>query len=59
MEMQAVHYNREFGSYEEAKGLENGIMIISTFFVTYLLEIFSVFSIYMVQFKFFSHFTNF
>ncbi|XP_074109535.1 carbonic anhydrase 3-like isoform X2 [Cotesia typhae] len=28
MEMQAVHYNREFGSYKEAKGSENGVMII-------------------------------
>ncbi|XP_074099035.1 carbonic anhydrase 1-like [Cotesia typhae] len=32
MEMQAINYNREYGSYEEAEGSENGLMIYSVFY---------------------------
>ncbi|KAH0567231.1 carbonic anhydrase 1-like [Cotesia glomerata] len=32
MEMQAVYYNKEFGSYEEAEGSKNGLAIYSLFY---------------------------
>ncbi|XP_044587854.1 carbonic anhydrase 1-like [Cotesia glomerata] len=32
MEMQVVNYNRKFGSYEEAEGSENGLVLYSLFY---------------------------
>ncbi|CAD6215980.1 GSCOCG00004284001-RA-CDS [Cotesia congregata] len=32
MEMQTVHYNKEFGSYEEAEGSENGLVLYALFY---------------------------
>lgn len=43
MEMQTIHYNKEFGSYEAAEGSKNGIVAYALFYVMYLLEIFKVY----------------